>query len=99
MYVYIRSEPALWTVGHYGQGGTWIPESDHDSEQSAADRVHWLHGGRPKSLQYALEEVRDFFAQPIPDGDATVPLAQRLAGIGGLFIAEQVRQALAEVTR
>jgi hypothetical protein len=45
MYVYIRSEPGLWTVGFYAPNGEWRPESDHDSEDKAAARVHWLNGG------------------------------------------------------
>ena len=45
MYLYIRSENKLWTVGFYDHNGHWIPESDHDSKESAADRVHWLNGG------------------------------------------------------
>lgn len=44
-YVYIRSEPSLWTVGFYRPDGTWEPESDHGSASEAADRVHWLNGG------------------------------------------------------
>lgn len=34
----------LWTVGH-GEGDSWFPESDHDSPEEAAARVHWLNGG------------------------------------------------------
>ncbi len=45
MYVYIRSESQLWTVGFYGPNGKWNPESDHDSEEEAAKRVHYLNGG------------------------------------------------------
>lgn len=44
-YVYIRSEPRLWTVGHYDMAGTWQPESDHGTAHDAATRVHWLNGG------------------------------------------------------
>ena len=44
-YVYIRSEPSLWTVGFYRPDGTWEPESDHDSSEEAAMRVAWLNGG------------------------------------------------------
>lgn len=44
MYVYIRSEPELWTVGFYTPNGTWMPESDHDSKQDALDRVALLNG-------------------------------------------------------
>ena len=27
MYVYIKSEPRLWTVGFYAPNGEWIPEA------------------------------------------------------------------------
>jgi hypothetical protein len=46
MYVYIRSEPVLWTVGHYDPDGKWHPESDHADPEKAAQRVHYLNGGR-----------------------------------------------------
>ena len=43
-YVYIRSEPFLWTAGHYTPGGKWEPESDHGSKDEAAAHVAWLNG-------------------------------------------------------
>jgi hypothetical protein len=46
MYVYIRSEPNLWTVGHYTPDGKWVAESDYDSREAAAARVHYLNGGK-----------------------------------------------------
>ncbi len=46
-YVYIRSESTLWTVGFYGPDGGWQPESDHESREEAAERVHYLNGGHP----------------------------------------------------
>ena len=47
MYVYIRSEThGIWTVGFYNPKGEWTPESDHDSAESAAERVHFLNGGK-----------------------------------------------------
>lgn len=45
MYVYIQSEPGLWTVGFYRPDGQWIPESDHTTAERAAARVAWLNGG------------------------------------------------------
>lgn len=45
-YVYIKSESQLWTVGLYDPNGNWIPESDHDSPASAAERVILLNGGK-----------------------------------------------------
>lgn len=44
MYVYIKSESQLWTVGFYKPDGTWEAESDHDSPDEAAKRVAWLNG-------------------------------------------------------
>lgn len=44
MYVYIESEPGLWTVGFYDPTGKWHSESDHDSRKAAADRVAYLNG-------------------------------------------------------
>lgn len=46
MYVYRRTEPNLYTVGFYDPNGKWYPESDHDSREEAAERVHYLNGGR-----------------------------------------------------
>lgn len=46
MYVYVRSEAHLWTVGFYTPTGEWVPESDHDSAEQAAQRVHYLNGGK-----------------------------------------------------
>jgi hypothetical protein len=62
MYVYIQSDKAgseyiamtgerlvwgdLYTVGHYDPNGSWIPESDHNTTEEAAARVHYLNGGK-----------------------------------------------------
>lgn len=43
-YVYIRSEPGLWTVGFYRPDGKFEPESDHGDSEDAARRVAWLNG-------------------------------------------------------
>ncbi len=45
MYVYIKSESCLWTVGFYSPDGKWNPESDHNTKESASQRVHYLNGG------------------------------------------------------
>ncbi len=55
MYVYIRSEPGLWTVGHYDPQGKWLAESDHDSADKAAARVAWLNGSA--AVNQALGEA------------------------------------------
>jgi len=45
MYVYIQTEPKLWTVGFYKPDGRFEPESDHESPSAAASRVNYLNGG------------------------------------------------------
>ena len=50
MYVYIKSEPELWTVGFYDPTGEWHAERDHGTIAEAAERVHWLNGGRSEWL-------------------------------------------------
>lgn len=44
MYVYIRSEPQLYTVGFYDPNNKWQPESDWDNTEDVARRVAWLNG-------------------------------------------------------
>lgn len=44
MYVYIRTEPSLWTVGFYDPEGKFQPESDYNSTTEAAARVAFLNG-------------------------------------------------------
>lgn len=51
MYVYLNSEPGLWTVGHYAPDGQWHPESDHDTTDAAAARCHYLNGGRVEASE------------------------------------------------
>lgn len=48
MYVYKQTEKNLWTVGFYDLKGKWNSESDHESAESAAERVNYLNGGRAK---------------------------------------------------
>ena len=45
-YVYIKTEPGLWTVGFYDPRGKFVSESDHESSEDAAARVHYLNGGK-----------------------------------------------------
>lgn len=45
MYVYIRSEPGLFTAGFYAPDGKWHAESDWPATEEAAARVRYLNGG------------------------------------------------------
>ena len=46
MYVYIKTESCLWTVGFYDPKGKWNSESDWDNKEDAAKRVAWLNGNK-----------------------------------------------------
>jgi len=58
MYVYIKSESNLYTVGFYDPQGNWVSESDWNSRNEAAERVHYLNGGQVKDDQEHLAEYR-----------------------------------------
>ena len=47
-WVYKRTEPGLYTVGFYDPNGKWYTESDWPSSEEAAQRVHYLNGGKEK---------------------------------------------------
>lgn len=46
-WVYIQSEPGLWTVGFYSPDGEWNADNDYAKREDAAARVNYLNGGRP----------------------------------------------------
>lgn len=47
IWIYLRSEPGLYTVGFYDPEGKWHPESDFNRTEQAAARCHYLNGGSP----------------------------------------------------
>lgn len=53
-YVYIKTEPKLWTVGFYKPDGHLEPESDHASPEAAAARAAWFNGGKSADAVNAL---------------------------------------------
>jgi len=70
MFVYVRSESRLYTVGFYDPQGKWHPDSDHNTSEEAARRVNWLHGGDgehyPESKSAHHEKIR---SSPSSSGD------------------------------
>jgi hypothetical protein len=78
MYSYKRSEPSLWTVGLVEQEDgrdVWLPESDHNSAESAASRVAFLNGGSSPDYNPVEQRIpgltkRDYFASLILSGIA-----------------------------
>lgn len=61
-WVYLRSEPGLWTVGYYAPGGRWHPESDHRSEADAAKRVAYLNGDHGDLIDQMAQFLRRLMA-------------------------------------
>ena len=78
-YIYVKSEPGLFTVGCYGPNGQWNPDSDHDNREQAADRCCYLNGGRPKALDAAHAAMR----QALLDEDpmTVIRMALEKAGV------------------
>ena len=61
-YVYVKSEPGLWTTGFYKPDGEWEPEQDCSSADEAARRVAWLNGGPAPAKQ---RRIVDQSARPV----------------------------------
>lgn len=57
-FVYIQTEPRLWTVGCYDGGGQFQPESDHGTPGEAARHAAWLNGGPEPSPQSECQCAR-----------------------------------------
>lgn len=58
-YVYLKSEPGLWTVGFFDPNGQWHSDSDWESREIAAARAAFLNGGgKPiEANGYAVEDT------------------------------------------
>jgi len=68
MWVYIQSEPNLYTVGFYDPAGTWHPDSDHETKDEAAKRAAFLNGsGSPLSPRFlaALQKAKLFYKEEL----------------------------------
>jgi hypothetical protein len=92
-WVYIKSEPGLWTVGFYKPNGEWEPESDHDSGEKAAKRINYLNGGNNDALVGALKSIVDAF------GSQGHTLALRINGEHMDKVRSALRMAGEEVDR
>jgi len=61
MYVYIQSEPNLFTVGFYDPEGQWHPDKDFERKEDAAERVAWLNGVISQDISEALNSGNGVF--------------------------------------
>jgi hypothetical protein len=57
MYVYIRSEPGLFTVGFYAPDNQWHPDSDWNTQIEAANQVAFLNGQNSNHLRKMEERI------------------------------------------
>lgn len=61
-----------FTVGFYTPDAKWVPISDHQTDKAAAERVHWLNGGRVsdtaeiQELRKACFKAYAYIAEVIP---------------------------------
>ncbi len=60
MYVFIQSEPGLYTVGFYKPDGKFEPVDDYSKKQEAEKQVHYLNGGTTESEPKEKEETRQY---------------------------------------
>lgn len=54
-WIYIRSEPQLYTVGFYSPKGLWYSDSDWTTQKEARDRVIELNGGIKATVELAAD--------------------------------------------
>lgn len=57
MYVYIESEPSLFTVGFYDPNGNFHSDSDHGNRAEAAERVGFLNGTNSQKLARRIDHL------------------------------------------
>lgn len=69
MFVYLQTEPNLFTVGFYDNKKKWQPETDYPTREEAADRAAYLNGDVTKKSLPNL--VKAYAAADNSDGTAT----------------------------
>ena len=60
-FVYLNSEPGLWTTGFYDPNGRWHADKDFNDPEDAAGRCAWLNGHQKIAQEYraALAELEE----------------------------------------
>jgi len=97
-WVYIKSEPSLWTVGFYRPDGSWEAESDHSSTEQAVERIGYLNGRNDSERLRA--QNRDLLAALEAALPAIDYLADEMPGFDGVpwaIVADEARAAIAAV--
>jgi len=69
MFIYLQTEPNLFTVGFYDNKKKWQPDTDHPTREEAADRAAYLNGDISKKILPNL--VKAYAAADGSEGTAT----------------------------
>lgn len=70
-YVYIQTEPKLWTVGFYRPDGKFETDSDYPDQERAAMRAAWLNGSFDVSnTKLYQKRVESLIAEGLTRSDA-----------------------------
>jgi len=56
VWVYVKSEPNLWTVGYYSYDGKWHSDSDWETKEEAVERVSYLNGDRNRVVKKTVKK-------------------------------------------
>lgn len=80
MWVYIQTEPGLFTVGFFDPENKWHGDSD-GTQKECAERVHYLNGGGDEGKLAVAVEALVTVAKESYDGNASATAAAALATI------------------
>ncbi|HUK73040.1 MAG TPA: hypothetical protein VLW50_30525 [Streptosporangiaceae bacterium] len=94
-YVYIRSEPFLWTVGYYSPDGKWHSESDHASAEEAATQVRYLNGGTEDDVRLLQANLAEALER-IAELERSTPQAQQARYEADLAAADLAASGLGQ---
>lgn len=86
-WVYVRSEPGLWTVGFHSPDGQWHPDSDYDRREDAATRAHWLNGGEGTDVRGRRDQASAHLS------------VERVAELAGFTDPRVVREVIEDAAR
>ena len=92
VYVYIKSETGLWTVGFYDPNGNWQPESDWPTTEEAATQVADLNGNRHETewLRGALFKISNIHTDWTTTADSNMERVRAIArrALSGFVVAD-----------
>ena len=92
MWIYIKTEPQLWTVGFYDPNNKFRLDSDHSNREKAAERCAFLNGNNyylPELLGKITITIKFLPGTEIKDACKQL---QKLATKLGVFVEGQFNE-------